>query len=208
MRRGAQQLLQHALGGEGGGGEKMGWLSGGANNNNNNNNDALLFNPSASYPSIPHINSGVEFGDFKLEKGLQLKVPKVFKVLFTVWFAFSLGVLMVNMDELEMDQSRLVSVYFSPPSLMTLALWLWGINVYLWHEKMKLVPSPLVVFSEKHTKSFANEDAIPHALDASAIFGIAGVMSVATATGAACFSKALKDENEIAASFYIFFFYP
>ena len=74
MRRGAQQLLQHALGGEGGGGEKMGWLSGGANNNNNNNNnDALLFNPSASYPSIPHINSGVEFGDFKLEKGLQLK---------------------------------------------------------------------------------------------------------------------------------------
>jgi len=208
MRRGAQQLLQHALGGEGGGGEKMGWLNGGANNNNNNNNnDALLFNPSASYPSIPHINSGVEFGDFKLDKGLQLKVPKVFKVLFTVWFVFSLGVLMVNMDELEMDQSRLVSVYFSAPSLMTLALWLWGINVYLWHEKMKLVPSPLVVFSEKHTKSFANEDAIPHALDASAIFGIAGVMSVATATGAACFSKALKDENEIAASFYIFFFY-
>ena len=70
----------------------------------------------------------------------------------------------------------------------------------------EIVPSPLVVFSEKHTKSFANEDAIPHALDASAIFGIAGVMSVATATGAACFSKALKDENEIAASFYIFFF--
>ena len=79
--------------------------------------------------------------------------------------------------------------------------------MYLWHEKMKLVPSPLVVFSERHTKSFANEDAIPHALDASAIFGIAGVMSVATATGAACFSKALKDENEMAASFYIFFFY-
>ena len=80
MRRGAQQLLQHALGGEGGGGgEKMGWLNGGANNNNNNNNDALLFNPSASYPSIPHINSGVEFGDFKLEKGLQLKVPKVLR---------------------------------------------------------------------------------------------------------------------------------
>merc|ERR1712091_426096 len=67
------------------------------------------------------------------------------------------------MDELEIDQSRLVSVYFSAPSLMTLALWLWGINAYLWHEKMKLVPSPLVVFSEKHTKSFANEDAIPHA---------------------------------------------
>lgn len=188
MRRGAQQLLQHALGGEGG--ENM-----------------TGFNPSTSYPSIPHINSGVEFGDFKLEKGLQLKVPKVFKVLFTTWFVFSLGVLMVNLDELEMDQSRLVSVYFSAPSLMTLALWLWGLNVYLWHEKMKLVPSPLVVFSERHTKSFANEDAIPHALDASAIFGIAGVMSVATATGAACFSKALKDENEMAASFYIFFFY-
>ena len=187
MRRGAQQIPTI------GGIEKMGLNDG--------------FNPSTSYPSIPHVHSGVEFGDFKLEKGLQLKVPKTFRVLFTMWFFFSLGVLLVNLDELEMDQSRLISVYFSAPSLMTLALWLWGLNVYLWHEKMKLVPSPLVVFSERHTKSFANEDAIPHALDASAIFGIAGVMSVATATGAACFSKALKDENEMAASFYIFFFY-
>ena len=54
-----------------------------------------------------------EIGDFKLEKGLQLKVPKTFRKLFTMWFVFSLGVLLVNLDELEMDQSRLISVYFS-----------------------------------------------------------------------------------------------
>ena len=50
--------------------------------------------------------------------------------------------------------------------------------------------------SERHTKSFANEDAIPHALDASAIFGIASdVGGYGASHGAQVLAKP-KDENE------------
>jgi len=163
----------------------------------------------ASYPDMPRVSSfdRSTAAYLKIDGKNAVKIPRAFKVIFSVWFVFSIVVLMSIVDDLEDEQSRLVSVYFSAPSLIAIAMWLWGLNVYLWHEKMKLQPSPLVVFSEKHTKSFANEDAIPHALDSEAVFGIAAIFSVATTTGAACFSKALKDENEFAASFYIFFFY-